>query len=72
MPVAIPWLPTSLPIVATPLLVEDQNTDARASALPSWNAPVAMNLWLAPTETDALAGTTVINISPGGACILGW
>ena len=72
IPTAMPWLPASFPIVATVLLKEDQITDGRSSVLPSWNTPVATNLWVAPTEMEALAGAIVMDCSPGGVCILGW
>lgn len=72
IPTVMPWLPASLAMVATVLVNDDQITDARSSVLPSWNTPVATNLWVAPTEIEALAGAIVMDCSPGGVNILGW
>ena len=58
-PVARPWLPLVLLIVAMPVSDEAHVTDVvRFWVLPSLKVPVAVNCWVPPTPIEGFAGVT--------------
>jgi hypothetical protein len=69
-PLAKPWLPAELLMVAVAALDELHVTNVvRFCVLPSVNVPVAVNCCFVPTGTEGLAGVTVIETSAGGATV---
>jgi hypothetical protein len=64
-PVAMPWLPDVLLIVAT-VAVEDLHVtrEVRSRKAPLGKVPVAVNCWVPPTKRDAFCGVTESDLSP--------
>ena len=66
-PVATPWLPTVLLMVARLGFDEVQVAEfVRFFVLPSLYVPVAENCCVPPTRTFAVAGVTAIDVNTGG------
>src|SRR6185503_14025557 len=66
-PVARPWLPLVLLIVATPMIDDAHVTDVvRFWVLPSLKVPVAVNCWIPPMPIEGFAGVTARDCNAGG------
>src|SRR6185369_1385086 len=66
-PVARPWLPLVLLIVATPVSDDAHVTEVvRSWVLPSLKVPVAVNCWVPATLIEGFAGVTAIDCNAGG------
>jgi len=69
---ARPSFVASFVTVATAVLDEAQDAEARSSALLSLKVPVAVSCWLEPTNTGGFAGVTAIDTRPVGVSVEGW
>jgi len=68
---AVPRLLASFEICVMVVSEELHVTEASCSVLLSLNVPVAMNRWVAPSESEGVAGVTAMETRLGGVRVAG-
>jgi hypothetical protein len=54
-----------LELIVPPPLTDQVKIGCGLMTLPNWSRPVALNCWLPPVWTEAVAGATLIDVSTG-------
>jgi len=57
-------------LMLPPPVTDQVNVGCGLSGWPNWSLPVAVNCWVLPVWTEALAGETVIDVRTGGALVV--